>query len=585
MKRFTSGALTAMFLGALTAGWGCGSGTVGGAGIGSGIGGGGGVVGGGGISGGSGDSGAGTAIPTANPNGQAPVGATVGPTALRRLSRQELMNTLGDLFPTLPAGFGATLDIPDDNSVAMAFSLPGSVSDLEVKRFMDMAEATMTALGTNQPGKQLACGTMDDTTCVRGFVTSFGKRAFRRPLDAAEIDDLMALYSKLRTDAELTYPRIDAVTLLAQAILQAPGFLYHWERGLAPPQMDGKLVKFDNYEMASRLSYFLWNSMPDAALMAAADANGLASPSDVAAQAKRLLDSPRADQTLADFITQWLELGPLATSIKDADAYPTFKAPLLDSMRDETVKFSRDVLRGPAPSFANLLTARYTFVDPALASYYGVTAGAGGRVDLTPTGRMGLLTQGALMAVKGNSYRTSPVRRGKFILNRLLCVDVPPPPPDVAPDLQALDPSKTLREQMAEHRSNPRCAACHDVMDPLGYAFERFDGAGKYRSDDHGQAIDSSGTISLDGATVAFNDAVGLAAALAKSPQARDCFTRQWLRYALGRFEQDADQGAVAHLKTFYASPDFNTRDLIVEITRTLPFSHRAVAEGEGVGP
>jgi hypothetical protein len=138
---------------------------------------------------------------------------------------------------------------------------------------------------------------------------------------------------------------------------------------------------------------------------------------------------------------------------------------------------------------------------------------------------------------------------------------------------------------MAEHRANSSCAACHDTMDPIGYAFEHFDGAGKYRNDDHGQPIDASGTIVLDGQTVAFNDAAGLAAALAASTEARECFTTQWLRYSLGRFEQDADASAVDHLKSFYKQAGFNTRDLIVEITRTLPFSHRAVAEGEGVTP
>ena len=534
---------------------------------------------------GGGEPGPGSSIPTATPNGKAPVGASVGPTAIRRLSKPELANTLADLFPSLPAGFGATLDVPDDNVIPMAFSLPGTVSDLEVKRFMDMAEDVNTALGANHPAKQLSCGTMDDAACARGFVSSFGKRAYRRPMDPAEIDDLMALYSKLRTDTDLKYARDEALTVIVQAILQSPGFLYHWERGLAAPQVDGKLIKFDSYEMASRLSYLLWNSMPDAALMTAADTNKLATPDEVAAQAKRLLDSPRADQTIADFITQWLELGPLAGSIKDAAAYPAFKMPLLDSMRAETVAFSRDVLRGQSPTLANLLTAKYTFVDPALATYYGVQADAAGRADLTRNGRLGLLTQGSVMAVKGNSYRTSPVRRGKFVLNRMLCTNIPPPPPDAVPDIPSIDPNKTLRQQMAEHRSNPSCAACHDTMDPIGYAFEHFDGAGKFRDTDQGKAIDSSGTILLDGATVAFNDAAGLATALAASAEARECFTKQWLRYAIGRFEQDADAAATAHLKTFYEQSSFNTRDLIVEITRTLPFSHRAAAEGEGLAP
>src|SRR5262249_4002367 len=166
-------------------------------------------------------------------------------------------------------------------------------------------------------------------------------------------------------------------------------------------------------------------------------------------------------QTLSNFTLEWLELGPLQGLFKDAATYPAFTPNLPDSMRAETVAFARDVLRGPSPTFANLLTARYTFVDEALAKYYGLTPDSTGRVALTSTPRLGLPTQGALMAVKGNSYRTSPVRRGKFILNRMLCATVPPPPPNVVPALPPPDPSKTVRQQMDEHASNPACAGCY----------------------------------------------------------------------------------------------------------------------------
>jgi hypothetical protein len=521
----------------------------------------------------------------AGSNGRAPAGATVGPVELRRLSRQELTNTLLDLFPALPAGFTASLDLPEDNPVALAFAQPGTVSDLEVKRFLDLAEATIAALGGKLPAGMITCTGSDDAACARTFITSFGKRAYRRPLDSAEIDDLMALFTKLRTDPELMYGRDDALTVIVQSILQSPGFLYRWERGLAAPQIDNGLVKLDSYEVASRLSYLLWRSMPDPSLMTAADGNHLATPDDVAAQARRLLSDPRADQALADFITQWLELGPLATSMKDSSAYPTFKTELLDSMRAETVALSRDVLRGGTPTLANLLGAKYTFVDKALAAYYGVTPDASGRVDLSATGRVGLLTQGSVMSVKGNSYRTSPVRRGKFILNRMLCSSVPPPPPFAVPELPAPDPTKTVRQQLAQHRDNAACASCHGLMDPIGYGFEHFDGAGKFRQMENGQAIDSSGTILLDGATVAFNDATELVKALSSSADVRDCFSTQWLRFALGRFEQDADAAAVKHLRSYYQEAGTNTRDLIVEITRTLPFSHRAIAQGEVTSP
>jgi Protein of unknown function (DUF1592)/Protein of unknown function (DUF1588)/Protein of unknown function (DUF1595)/Protein of unknown function (DUF1585) len=522
----------------------------------------------------------------ASPDGHASATATVGATPLRRLGKTELHNTLLDLFPGLPANFDANVGVPADNDIQLAFSLPGSVSDLEAKRFMDLAEATIAALGANAPGNQVTCTGSDQTACARAFVTSFGKRAFRRPLDPVEVDDLTALYTKLRADPQMNYGFPDAINLVVEAMLQAPGFLYRWERGLAAPQLDGALVKFDSYEMASRLSYFLWKSMPDAALLAAADAGKLSTPDGVAEQATRLLMDPRADGAFGDFITQWLELHPLQDSLKDAASYPAFKPALLNSMQAETVAFARDVLRGSSPTFAALLTAPYTFVDVPLAQYYGLKPDATGRVDLTGTPRLGLLTQGALMAVKGNSYRTSPVRRGKFILNRLLCTIVPAPPPNVVTQLPPPDPSKTVRQQMAAHRSSPSCAACHTLMDGLGFAFEHFDGAGNYQANDRGNPIDASGSVIIGGLpTLSFQDASDLAKALASLPAAHECFVRQWLRYAIDRFEQDADAPAVAHLASSYEGSQLDTRNLIVEITRTLPFTHRAPAQGEVLAP
>jgi hypothetical protein len=514
--------------------------------------------------------------------------ATVGQSPLRRLGKTELRNTLRDLFPMLPATFDANIELPADNDIQLAFSLPGAVSDLEVKRFMDLAEAALTALGTRSPGAQVVCAAgADQTGCARTFVTSFGKLAFRRPLDPLEVDDLMALYTKLRTDPQMAYNLQDALGIVIEAMLQAPGFLYRWERGLAAPQKDGALVKFDSYEMASRLSYYIWNSMPDTELMAAATAGKLVTPDQVAAQATRLLADKRANDTFADFVTQWLELGPLHDIIKDTAVYPAFKPELRDSMRAETIAFAQDVLRGSSPTFTSLLTAPYTFTDPRLALYYGLTPDSAGRVNLMGTPRLGVLTQGALMAVKGNSYRTSPVRRGKFVLNRMLCSTVPPPPPDVVPELPPPDPAKTVRQQMTEHQSNPACAVCHTVMDGLGYAFEHFDGAGNYQKDDRGHAIDSSGSVSIatGAAPLTFQDATGLAKALAASPSAHECFARQWLRYAIDRFEQTTDAAAVAYLSKGYEGAGLDTRDLIVKITRTIPFSHRTPAEGEVLSP
>jgi hypothetical protein len=526
---------------------------------------------------------------TATPSSPTPVAVsdnlTAGPSPLRRLGKTELHNTLRDLFATLPADYDSNLELPADNEVQLAFSLPGSVSDLEVKRFMDLAETTLAAVGDNAPNRHAACSGSDQTACARTFIQDFGKRAYRRPLDTTEIDDLIALYTTLRSDPELKYNFEDALGIVVQAILQSPGFLYRWERGLAPPLVDGALVQFDDYEIASRLSYFLWNSLPDPQLMAAADAGQLRTPDQIAAQATRLLKDPRTSDTFVNFISQWLELAPLSQLIKDTTAYPDWKPELRAFMREEPAALATDVLRGPSPTFTNLLTARYTFVADPLATYYDVTPDRDGRVDLTGTSRLGLLTQAALLAVKGNSYRTSPVRRGKFILNRLLCQSVAPPPPNVVPELPPPDPSKTLREQMAMHRDNPACASCHDRMDNLGFAFEHFDGAGNYRETDGSHPIDASGSTTLDGITIEFRDATELIEALSKSQQAQTCFATQWLRYALDRFEQDADAAAVGQLAKTYASSGLDTRQLIVEITRSLPFTHRAPAPGEELSP
>jgi hypothetical protein len=541
----------------------------------------------GGSGAGSGTPGAGTpsTVPTANPDGSAVEGSTVGQMPLRRLGKHELENTLRDLLPALPADLAASADLPADNGIELAFAIPGTVSDLEVNRFMELAESAIEALGASLPGASFDCAGADETSCARAFVESFGKRAFRRPLDSAEVDDLMALYDTLRTDADMLYDFQGALAVLVEAMLQSPGFLYRWERGLQAPQLDGELIKLDHYEVASRLSYYLWNSMPDDALFAAADAGALATPDQVAEQAARLLADARADDALGDFVMQWLELGYLPALVKDTNVYPEFTPELRASMQAETLAFTRDVVRGAEPTLTSLLTANYSYADGALASYYGLTPDESGRVDLSGSSRLGILTQASLLSVKGNSYRTSPVRRGKFVLNRLLCESVPPPPPDVVPDLPPPDPSLTQREQMAAHRENPACAGCHTKMDALGFAFEYFDGAGKVRADDLGHPIDASGTASLDGADVSFSNATELVMALAASPTVHQCFARQWLRYAIDRFEQDADGAAVSYLGTKFEESALDARSLLVEITRTLPFSHRAPAEGEVLTP
>lgn len=513
-----------------------------------------------------------------------PLPITAAATNLRRLGRVELNHSVHALLPDLPSDFDAGADVPEDNHVELAFALPGTVSEVEVKRFSDLAEEAIARLAQQSPGAQFNCAA-DEATCAREFVSEFTERAFRRPAMPTEIDDLMALYEKLRSDPEVTFEFGETLNILVEALLQSPGFLYRWERGPQGPEMDGELVKFDSFEMASRLSYFLWNSVPDEALLAEARAGGLRGADSLEVQTRRMIADAKFDSALTDFVTQWLELSDLPDVVKDAGVYPRFSQGLGQAMLDEAQNVALDVFRSDDPSLSHLLTTEHTRVSPELADYYGVTVTADGSASLAGTGRKGILMQGGFLTAKGNSYRTSPVRRGKLILNRLLCENVPPPPPDAVVDLPAADPNLTLRQQMDLHASSPSCRNCHNTMDPLGLAFEHFDGAGAYRELEGTLAIDSSGTLSYGNIEWSFDDATGLVDALIEEQKVTDCFARQWVRYALDRFEQKDEAGAVAQILDAHEQSGSTLPELLVAITQSKPFTHRALRDGEVPAP
>ncbi len=500
-------------------------------------------------------------------------------TDIRRLRQSEFRNTVRDLLPALPATFDPGEDIPHDNHVELAFAVPGTVSSLEVNRFADMAEEALELLGAGSPGTLAQCDA-DEATCSQQFIVDFATAAFRRPPLPQEIENLTSLYASLRNNAEATFPISEALDVVVEALLQSPGFLYRWELGPQAPQGTDGIVKYTPVELASRLSFFLWNTGPDEELLDAARTGGLDDAEGIANQARRMMTMPEFDRGIGDFVTQWLEITGLPTIVKDSGVYPNFNPGLAQAMYEEAQVFARDVFRGPDPTVTNLLTSTTSRVSPELASYYGVSPSADGSIDLTGT-RKGILMQGAVQAAKGNSYRTSPVRRGKFVLNRLLCENVPPPPPDAVVDLPPADPNLTLREQLAMHASAPSCANCHSTMDPLGLAFEHFDGAGAYRDLEGTLEIDASGSITFKGNTWAFHDANELIDFLVDDLAVQDCFALQWTRYALGRFEQDAEEGSVARILAAHRDAALDLSELVVAIVTSMPFTHRALREGE----
>jgi hypothetical protein len=335
--------------------------------------------------------------------------------------------------------------------------------------------------------------------------------------------------------------------------------------------------------MASRLSYFLWGSMPDDALFVAAAAGKLDAAADVEAQARRLLADPRARDAVVAFASDWLGLDGLPDKPKSTKAYPGYGAPLVAAMQDETRTFVRSVVFDGDGRWATLIGGHFSFVNQALGAVYGMPQVRGTalqRSDLDPSQRAGLLTQASFLALTGSADGSDPPRRGKAVATKLLCMTIPPPPPNV-PAPKPASAGGTTRARFVEHDTNDCAKGCHTLIDPIGFAFESYDGIGQFRTTDNGQPVDPSGTVNVDGGAKPFANAVALAQILADSTQARGCFATEWLRFALSRDVGDADQGAVNVAAGAFARPDATVRDLMVAVAASRSFRYRAPAPGE----
>jgi hypothetical protein len=339
----------------------------------------------------------------------------------------------------------------------------------------------------------------------------------------------------------------------------------------------GSVVLLDPYQIAARLSYFLLNTMPDAALFAAAKAGRLTSPADIETQARRLLQDPRAREAVGQFFGEWLILDALDDETKDATLFPDFDDALKAAMKEETLRFTTAVVLDGDARLATLLTSSQSFVNAPLGKLYGVTAGADfASVTLDPTQRSGLLTQASLLTRTAHDDSNSPTRRGKFVREAFMCQPPPPPPPGV-PALPAVITGQTARERYQQHVANVACATCHTLMDPIGFGFSNYDPIGRYQTMEGGKPVDASGEISgsqdLDGP---FTGAVELSRKLAGSDNVRACLTAQWFRYALGRTEAAGDAASIASALGAFA-PAGDLRELIVATTKTDSFRSRVV--------
>jgi hypothetical protein len=504
---------------------------------------------------------------------------SASPAPLRRLTNAEYDNTVLDLLGDASKPASA---FPADETL-YGFAAGASVSPLLAELYMNAAEK-LAATAAGKLGALLPCdpGAIGEAQCATQFIEHFGKRAFRRPLEQVEVDELYALYDSERTAGE---GFASSIEIVIAAVLQSPRFLYRVELGGEGTQ---DRVPLTSFELASRLSYFLWQTMPDEELFAAAESGELADPEHVADQARRMLADPRAHVGLRNFFDQWLHVRELEHVTKSETAYPTFDESLAASMAEETRRFVDDVLWNGDARLETLLTADYTFVNSELALLYGVEDPGSGwkKVSLDPTQRSGLLTHAGLMTVLSGADQSSPVHRGAFIRENVLCQMLPPPPENLVVVPPDPDPNLSTRERYAQHTADPACATCHQLIDPIGFGFEHYDAIGRYRTKDSGFPVDASGSIvETTDANGAFVGVPELAQKLVQSQDVQQCVARQFFRFALGRIETEGDGCVLEGIYDDFRSKGGDLRELIVAIVQSDAFRQRARIEAQEVAP
>ena len=432
-------------------------------------------------------------------------------------------------------------------------------------------------LDTVAPSPQIAalralCNPAIDGTrsCLRERLQAFARRAWRRPPTAAEIDTLVTL-------AEATaLGGVDFETSLGAAMTAAmtsPHFLFRVERD--PHPSSAEVHPLSDHELATRLSYLLWSSMPDAALDQLADAGTLDVPATLAAQVHRMVLDPKSSGFVDSFAGQWLGTRALDDVNPDSINFPNWDDTLKQAMRDETHLVFQEFLRTQT-DFLGLFDARFTYLNDRLAQHYGLPAPGSStpvRVALPQGGqRSGIFTHGSVLTANSQPRRTSPVKRGKWALDQVLCIDIPPPPAGVEGMLDTPGATGTLRERLAAHRAKPECATCHDYLDPIGLGLENYDAIGAYRTQDAGQPIDASGAFP-DGRS--FNGAAAMAALVKSDPNTPHCVAERLLTYALGRGLDGDDDAHLDSITATFQSNGRSLESLITAIVQSEPFRMR----------
>lgn len=419
-----------------------------------------------------------------------------------------------------------------------------------------------------------------DDACVQRLIADLTRRAYRRPLTTEEAAAHFELFQAGRTLYDGSEVR-NGTQLLIEAILQSPLFLYRVE--LSDRQDGDRVIPLSGYEVASRLSFMLWNTLPDTTLLDAARDGILDTPAGIESHARRLLNDERAADSVDDFHRQWLHYDDYEDLAKSPSLHPDWDPAIGDALVEETQRFIRHVVLEQESTYTELMTASYGFVNQELADIYGVEGTFGSSlssmpVNLDPTQRAGLITKAGFLASHAYPNQDSPIHRGVFVQRQFLCTTLRPPTFQIDPNLPALsDTIRTTRQQVEEHTAAVECQQCHGTINPTGFAFSHYDATGAYRTEENGESVDSSGSLMIDGERRSFEDAVEVARLLAQSEQSQRCYLSQWFQYANGRVTAPEDVCTLDALHEQMRDGDYNIKELLVALTQTRTFRYRAV--------
>jgi hypothetical protein len=528
---------------------------------------------GGGLTGGTGSTGG-----AGGTGGTLPVGGVTPTTRIARLTHAQYKNSVNELFGTMD---DATAEFAPDalNGFRYDTSVDFRVDARLGPQYRTAAEtlAQRTVTDSTIYARVVTCaGT--DATCRDTFINGFGQRAFRRPLASAETTRFQTLFDQGATLVASGDAFKDGVRLVVEAMLQSPQFLYRTELS-ATAGGDG-LIALDSWEIASRLSFTLWDSMPDEPLFMEARANRLADVPTVRAAAERLVADQRALAKAVSFHAQALGFDRFARIAPDGDTYPNVPTNFIGRVRDASERFVGEVY-STGGGIQEILTAPYAFADSELAPLYGKSAGTDlTKIDFLPTERKGLLMQVGFLASNAYSIKTDPIHRGLFVLRNLLCRSIPDPPAgaSMTPPPQTDTPPRTTREEVALLTMQPGCGGCHSEINAPGFAFESFDAIGQARTTENSVAVDTTGELGLEDTNLVFQNALELVDGLAQSSETRGCYAASWLEFAHGRRLSTGDDATRA---TLAASP-VGARALQATLTTTPAFLKRVPNE---VGP